>query len=79
MSIVFAAPRSPAAVYNTILKSGTDGEWHGKNRFLFHCLSQKWGEKEEFKFPVQIGPDYNIIQSVPFLCQSAQKMENIQN
>ena len=27
---------------------------------------------------MKIWPDYNIIQSAPFLCQSAQKMENIQ-
>ena len=33
--------------------------------------------KKNFEISVQIGPDYNIIQRAPFLCQSAQKMENI--
>ena len=50
MLIVFAAPRRPTAIYNTILESGTDGDGSRLGHFGFHCFHQKCGGKDEFQF-----------------------------
>ena len=80
MLIVFAAPRRPTAIYNTILESGTHGDGSRLGHFRFHCFYKKCGGKEEFKFSGlsgQISNFLTLFKMCAKICQVATKQEKI--